>query len=146
MLLQARNKATAEAALKGQDLMNASSRWSRALLVSGLVAMLIGAIDPLEGSLVILLGSVLAVVGALLGKSRHRRLVYWASSLIAAGVGAMFVLSMLGGTGGSSGRSNWWLLVVVPYPVGWIMGLVGVILSLRERRFSQVRTNAAVQQ
>jgi len=101
--------------------------------------MLIGAIDPLEGSVIILPGSGVIALGALLGKSRHRRLLYWALGFLAAGVGAMFVLSMLGGTGGSSGRSNWWLLVVVPYPVGWIMGLAGVILSLRERTRNRSR-------
>lgn len=94
--------------------------------------MLIGAIDPLEGSVIILPGSGVIALGALLGKSRHRRLLYWAFGLLAAGVGAMFVLSLSGGSGGSGGRSNWWLLVVLPYPVGWIMGLAGVILSLRK--------------
>jgi len=103
------------------------------LFIVGLIAMLIGAVDPVESSVIILPGISVVALGALLGKSRHRRLLYWAFGLLAAGVGGMFVLSMLGGTGGSSGRSNWWLLVVLPYPVGWIIGLAGVILSLRKR-------------
>jgi len=114
--------------------MTARARWSRVLLIVGLVAMLIGTIDPLEGSLVILPGSGLAALGVFLGKGRRRNLLYWAFGLTAVGVGAMFVLSMFGGTGGSTGRSHWWLFVVLPYPVGWIMGLAGVILTLRERR------------
>jgi hypothetical protein len=103
-------------------------------MIAGLVAMLLGAIDPLEGSLIVLLGSGLVALGALLGKSRHRRLLYWAFGLMIVGAVAMFVLSGFGGTGSSTGHSNWWLLVVLPYPVGWIMGLVGVILGLRNRR------------
>jgi len=47
--------------------------------------------------------------------------------LIAVGVGALFGLSALGGVGGRSGHSMWWLLTVLPYPVGWVMGLVGVL-------------------
>lgn len=33
--------------------------------------MLIGAVDPLEGSLVILLGTSMVALGAVLGKSQH---------------------------------------------------------------------------
>ncbi len=126
--------------------MRGPERWSRVLMIAGLVAMLIGAIDPLEGSLIILPGSGLVALGALLGKSRHRRLLCWSFGLIAVGVGAMFVLSGFGGTGGSSGHSNWWLLVVLPYPAGWIMSLVGVILNLRKRSVEHGDKNTAARQ
>ena len=112
--------------------MNAASWWSRILVIMGLIAMVIGAIDPLEGSLVILPGTGLVALGALLGSSRHRSLLYWSFFLVAVGVGALWGLSALGGFGGNSGRSNWWGLVLLPYPVGWIMGLVGSIRRLRE--------------
>ena len=112
--------------------MNGASRWSRILVVVGLVAMVIGVLDPLEGSLVILPGTGLVALGALLGKSRRRIFLYWSFALVAVGVGAMWGLSALGGFGGNSGRSNWWGLVLLPYPVGWIMALVGAIRRLRE--------------
>jgi hypothetical protein len=112
--------------------MNGASRWSRILVVAGLVAMAIGALDPLEGSLVILPGTGLIALGALLSNSRHRFLVSWSFLLVGAGVGAMWGLSAIGGFGGTSGRSNWWALVLVPYPVGWVMGLVGAVRILRE--------------
>jgi hypothetical protein len=112
--------------------MNGAGRWSRILVIVGLVAMVIGALDPLEGSLVILPGCGLVALGALLGKSRHRIFLYWAFVLVAVGVGALWGLSALGGFGGKSGRSNWWGLVLLPYPVGWIMGLVGAIRRLIE--------------
>jgi hypothetical protein len=111
--------------------MDKLGRWSRILVIVGLVAHVIGAIDPLEGSIVILPGTALIALGAWLGKSRHRVLLYWALVLVAAGVGAMWGLSALGGVGGGTGRSMWWLLVLLPYPIGWIMGLVGAILTLR---------------
>ena len=110
--------------------MKARSLWSNILIIVGLIAMLVGAIDPLEGSLIILPGSGMVALGALLGKSRHRILLAWSFVLVAIGVGVMFVLSAFGGLGGSTGRSMWWALVILPYPIGWIMGLAGTILTL----------------
>lgn len=112
--------------------MNIDRRWSRILVIVGLIAMIIGAVDPLEGSLLILPGTGLVALEALFGNSRHRRLLAWSFVLVAVGVGAMWGLSALGGIGGNSGHSNWWGLVLLPYPVGWIMGLLGAIRRLRE--------------
>ena len=104
---------------------------SRVLVIIGLVLMVIGVVDPLEGSLVILGGSVLVALGAFLSRTRYR-LPITALVLIAAGVGAMFGMSALGGVGGNTGRSMWWLLLCVPYPIGWILGLIGAVSKLRE--------------
>ena len=112
--------------------MSHSNRWSRILGIAGFVAMLVGAIDPLEGSVVILAGVGVAALGARLGGSRHRRLLYWAFGLTAVGVGAMFGLSVIGGIGGNTGRSIWWALVILPYPVGWVLGIVGALKRFRE--------------
>jgi len=114
--------------------MNAHEFWPRILVIVGLLAMLLGAIDPLEGSLIILPGSGMVALGAFLGKSRHRRLLYWAFALIAIGVGALFILSMFGGIGGSTGLSLWWGLIILPYPVGWIICFVGVIKNALIKR------------
>jgi hypothetical protein len=108
--------------------------WSRLLVIVGLVAMVIGALDPLEGSLVILPGTALVALGARLGRSRHKVLLRWSIVLVAVGVGALWGLSALGGFGPPSGRSYWWALVLLPYPVGWIMGLVGAVWTLRDGR------------
>jgi hypothetical protein len=105
----------------------------RALLIVGLVAMVAGVLDPLEGSVVILPAIVLATVGAALGGKRHRITLYWALSLVTVGVAALWGISALGGFGGHTGRSMWWALILLPYPIGWILGLVGAVRSLRER-------------
>jgi hypothetical protein len=112
--------------------MNRSGRWSRILMIVGFVGMLLGLVDPLEGSIVIFAGSALVLIGALLGRSRHRKLIVWAFALVAIGVGTMWGMSAIGGIGGSTGRSLWWALVLLPYPVGWVAGVVGVIRVLRE--------------
>lgn len=91
--------------------------------------MVAGAADPLEGSVVVLVGSAL-VLGSEFGQSaERRRLRFWASvfALIAFGVGAMMGLSAVGGIGGRTGRSIWWGLLILPYPVGWLLGIGGLV-------------------
>ena len=104
----------------------------RTLLIAGLVLMLVGALDPLEGSVIILAGSAVAALGAFLGHGHRRVLQAWAFGLIATGVGLLFGMSALGGVGGNSGYSIWWLLLVLPYPIGWLMGLFAVTGMLRK--------------
>jgi len=112
--------------------MNTRKIWSRVLLVVGSCAMLIGCLDPMEGSLVILPGSGLVTLGTFLGNSERRLLRYWVFILasIAVGVGALFALSAFGGVGGRSGHSMWWGVLILPYPIGWIMGVVSLLFSL----------------
>ena len=107
--------------------MNARKLWSRILVIVGSIAMLVGAIDPMEGSRVILPGSGLVALGTFLGQSERRWIAYRVGVflLIAIGVGAMWGLSRVGGFGGNSGRSNWWGLLMLPYLIGWSMGIWG---------------------
>jgi hypothetical protein len=109
------------------------SRW---LVIAGLVLMLAGTLDPLEGSLVILAGSALVAAAAVFGKNRRCRLQVTAFVLIAIGVAALFGLSALGGVGGNTGRSMWWVALCVSYPIGWVMGLLGAVTRLREARYA----------
>ncbi len=118
---------------------------SHILLFVGLLAMLIGAIDPFEGSVIILPGSGLVAIGVFLAKSRYRLLLCWAFVLIAFGVGAMFVLSMFGGIGGRYGHSMWWGLFLLPYPVGWFLGIAGIILRLIESFRGRARLKKDIQ-
>jgi len=112
--------------------MDTRARWSRILCIVGMVAMVIGCVDPLEGSVLIVPGTALVALAAFLGRSRHLVLACWAFGLTAVGVGILFGLSAQGGVGGETGRSMWWMLVVLPYPVGAIMALVGGVRILIE--------------
>jgi hypothetical protein len=114
--------------------MNRPTDWPRILVIVGLAALVIGAVDPLEGSLVILAGIGFVAFGAARGSSRQRFFLLWSFALVAVGVGALFGLSALGGVGGTSDRSKWWALVILPYPVGWVMGLIGAVRNLRGAR------------
>ena len=123
--------------------MNTRKLWRRILLIAGGIAMLLGTLDPLEGSLLLLPGSGLIVLGLFVGKSEHRLLRYWVwvFILMLVGVGALFGLSAVGGFGGTSRLSIWWGLLLLPYPVAWIMGLAGAISALI--RFTKERGQRA---
>ena len=112
--------------------MNARSLSSHSLVIVGGLAMLLGALDPLEGSVVILAGSVFVVLGTFLGQAGRQLRSYWIATtvLIAVGIAAMFALSAFGGIGGKSGHSICWGVLVLPYPIGWIMGIVNLLIRL----------------
>ncbi len=85
--------------------------------------MLIGALDLMEGSLLILPGSGLVALGTYVGHRERRWKIYrtWVFILVAIGVGAMWGMTVLG----TEGRSAWWDLLLVPYLAGWTMGIWG---------------------
>jgi len=107
---------------------------ARRLIVTGLAAMVVAALDPLEGSIVAFAGGALVALGARLRQSRHLGYLYCCVALLAVGVGALWILSALGGFGGTSGRSYLWGLLIVPYPIGWLAGLIGGFRAVREVR------------
>lgn len=108
-------------------------KWARVLIIIGLVMTVVGAVDPLEGSIVILLGVALATLGAFLVHSRFRLSLALGLALVAAGVAALFGLSAVGGFGGDSGRSNWWAMLLLPYILGWLLALIESVRALREQ-------------
>ena len=112
--------------------MASSTLWPRIMLIVGALCLVVGALDPLEGSVVILIGAAIVSVGAGIARSPHAKLLIWAFVLIAIGVGALFGMSSMGGIGGTTGRPMWWLVVALPYPVGWVMALVGTYRWYRQ--------------
>jgi hypothetical protein len=107
---------------------------SRSLVIAGLLLMVVGVVDPLEGSVVILGGSALVAAGAFFSRAHRYRLQLTAFVLIVIGVTALMGLSAIGGVGGNTGRSMWWLAICAPYPIGWVMGLIGAAAKLRDPR------------
>lgn len=111
--------------------MDNSSPWPRRLLIAGIVAMFVGFLDPMEGSVVILAGVALAAFAARALHSRYSPVLYWALALTFAGVAALWGWSAVGGFGGPSGRSMWWALTLIPYPIGFLMAVFASIRALR---------------
>lgn len=125
--------------------MSARSRWSRTLRSAGAIAMVAGALDPLEGSIVVVVGSALLVGSEVTKEGARRHVGFWASVflLMLVGTVAMFVLSSLGGIGGNSGRAMGWGLLMLPYPAGWFLGVGRLaadgIRALRDRYVARER-------
>ena len=97
--------------------------------------MIVGMLDPLEGSVVILAGSGLVTLATWLGHQEKALAIYrtWLFGMIAFGVIAMFVISAMGGLGGKTGRSMWWGLVLLPYPFGWLLSMANLIARAIDR-------------
>ena len=102
-------------------------RWSRLVSLLGGVSLVAGSFDPMEGFVLVLPGSALLALGDYLGRRDRRIIAYrtWGFILVALGAGSLLLLSAIGGVGGSSGRSVWWGLLVLPYLVGWSIDLWG---------------------
>lgn len=101
--------------------------WSRIFIVLGSIGMLVGAIDPMEGAALILPGSLMVALGTFFNQGERHLFAYraWVFILIAIGVGALWGLSAMGGIGGKSGHSMWWGVLILPYLIGWSMGIWG---------------------
>ena len=70
--------------------MNLSIHWSTMLRTIGYTAMLVGAIDPMEGSFIILPGSGLVLLGTYFSNFQRQIIFYrlWVFILVTAGVAA----------------------------------------------------------
>ena len=113
---------------------SALRRRARSLIIAGLLVMVVAALDPLEGSIVVVLGGGMVALGARLRGSKHLLYLYWCLVMLAVGVAALWGLSAIGGFGGTSGRSYLWGLLIVPYPIGWLASLFGGVRALAEVR------------
>lgn len=96
------------------------------------IVMLLAVLDPMEGAFVALPACVVLMLSAFFSRSRYRVPLYWATGAMLLGVSFLVALSLAGGIGGNSGRSAWWGLLLVPYPLGWLAALFIGARVLRE--------------
>lgn len=102
--------------------------WPRVIYIIGIIALIIGAIDPLEGSILILIGSVLITLSTFLMHDHYRKIFLASLIMILLGIVYMFYTSSLGGFGGPDNLSFWWALPILPYPLGWLMTIITLIV------------------
>ena len=109
-----------------------TQRWLPVMLKAAVIVMILAPLDPLEGSALILPAIALAALAARLGRSSQTFLLTIGLVLAAIGIGAMWGFSAIGGFGGTTGRSIWWGLTILPYPLGWAIALTGGIRAWRD--------------
>ncbi len=103
--------------------------WYPKLFITGIVFVILGVLDPMEGSIVILMGSLLIAISSYLMQNKFWKLFTISFLLILVGVFFLFFFSSLGGIGGNSRLSMWWGMLILPYPLGWIMSIVLIIVN-----------------
>lgn len=105
----------------------------KVLFIIGIVAIIIGVIDPLEGSAAILAGSLLIALSSYFLKDRYWKLFFVGFIMIAIGVFFLFYFSSLGGFGGNSKLSWWFISLIIPYPIGWLLTIIILILRSKKK-------------
>lgn len=107
--------------------MPISERFPLIARICGITLLMLGTLDPMEGSVLIALAGLILSWEASHQKRKGSGWTLAAALAILAGVAYLFWISSLGGFGGNTGRSYWWALGILPYPVGWLM-LIGWLL------------------
>lgn len=107
--------------------MTTREKWTQGVAVPGGLAVLLGGFDPLEGAIVILAGTILLAVASLIAGAEP---AVWFSRFVNAGLAvfgftALFVLSSIGGVGGPTGRSFFWMALCLPLAAGWSLSFWG---------------------
>ncbi|NNJ89875.1 MAG: hypothetical protein HKP53_10760 [Eudoraea sp.] len=108
--------------------------WKKVGYIFGIVLFFVGTLDPLEGSVLIVFGSVILTFITKRTNDRHKKWFRLNAILIIIGVIFMFYLSSLGGFGGASELSWWWALLILPYPVGWLSQVILLLMRLFEKK------------
>jgi hypothetical protein len=106
--------------------MKEKTQWIRFVFISGIVALIIGAIDPMEGSIVIVVGGICLALSTFLMQDRYKKIFLAAGVMILVGVSSLWFVSSLGGF--DPKKEWWWSLLIMPYPLGWLMNIVTLII------------------
>jgi hypothetical protein len=113
--------------------MKSKIDWIKIANYFGVIALIIGVIDPLEGSVLISVGSILLTFSKYFKNDPRWKVYFFASVMIVTGVSFLFYLSSLGGFGGNSSLSWWWGMLILPYPLGWLLSIITLIISIVRR-------------
>jgi len=100
----------------------------RILFIVGACALILGAIDPMEGSLAIAAGVILIASCTMLWKDSYRNIFLASAIMILIGVFSLWFVSALGGF--DPKREWWWTAFIIPYPIGWLIAVVTLVVRL----------------
>lgn len=120
--------------------MNENAKWIRTMYVIGIIALIIGVLDPLEGSVVVAIGSAFIAISTYLTKDRHWKIFLVSLFMIVVGVFFLFYFSSLGGFGGKSTLPWAWISLILPYPLGWLMSVITLITRATHKPKQKAKT------
>jgi hypothetical protein len=107
----------------------------RIIFIVGVIALIIGAIDPMEGSIAITAGSVCIALSTLLTRDRYRKIFLVAAIMILIGVFCLWYVSSLGGF--DPKHEWWWDALILPYPIGWLLSVSILIIRAVKKKKQQ---------
>lgn len=112
--------------------MKEKPRWTKTTKIIGIIIFIAGTIDPLEGSVLILAGSFLFALSAYFSGDTYFKAFLTTFLSIGIGVIFLFYLSSLGGF--DDQHLSWrWSILILPYPVGWLLNIILLIKNARKR-------------
>ena len=119
-----------------KNTLNTSKpRWTRTVYIIGVVASILGILDPMEGSVLLMAGAVLIAVSTYFSNDRYWKVFLATAIMQVVGVFFLFFFSSLGGF---PPLSWWWSILILPYPIGWltliVMLIVRAVKQKRERK------------
>jgi hypothetical protein len=82
----------------------------------------------MEGSLAIAAGSIMIASSTMLWKDSYRGVFVVSAIMILIGVFSLWFVSSLGGF--DPKREWWWTAFIIPYPIGWLISIVTLIVRL----------------
>ena len=98
----------------------------------GLFSLFLGSLDPLEGSILILMGFIFISIFMKVTHNKFAKYFIFASSISGIGIFFMFYFSFLGGFFGNSTLNKWYLLLLLPYPLGWLLFIILLVTNFFE--------------
>lgn len=105
----------------------------RALRILAVALLLLGALDPMEGSVLIAVGSLMLALQVRMSGDARRTLYFTTALMILVGVFFLFFFSSRGGL--VKGQLSVWWILMLPYPVGWMITVSSLLdTSIRKRR------------
>lgn len=110
--------------------MKINKTWTRITYLFGVAALILGVLDPMEGSVLIAIGSIMLVFSTFMNNDPYWKYFLISSALILTGVTFLFYLSSTGGFGNNSEKSWWWGALILPYPAGWFITVTLLVIRM----------------
>lgn len=107
--------------------METFKNWRKVLYIGGIIMFIAGTIDPLEGSVIIALGSICMSIAKYASSDRYTKFFIYSAVFIIIGVAFLWFISSLGGY---DPVEEWWFnILILPYPIGWLIILIILIIK-----------------
>ena len=118
---------------------NVKPKWTRIVYIIGVAASIIGVLDPMEGSILLMAGGILLAVSTYFIKDKYRKMFFTTAIMMVVGVFFLFYFSSLGGF---PPLPWWWGILILPYPIGWLMLITTLIVrsvELKKRKQTDLK-------